>query len=61
METCERNMQNMISEFISDDIPPQRKITNMVISILMHFYSSVQIEALHAALSHMSSNDMWRN
>ena len=29
----------MISESISDDIPPQIKILNMVIPILMHFSS----------------------
>ena len=32
---------NVISESISDDIPPQIKIFNMVIHILMHFYSLV--------------------
>ena len=31
----------MISERISDDIPPQMKILNMVIPILMHFYKHV--------------------
>ena len=31
----------MISERISDDIPPQMKILNMVIPILMGFYSLV--------------------
>ena len=31
----------MISERISDDIPPQMKILNMVIPILMHFCSFV--------------------
>ena len=31
----------MISERISDDIPPQMKILNMVIPILIHFYSLV--------------------
>ena len=31
----------MISERISDDIPPQMKILNMVIPILMRFYSLV--------------------
>ena len=31
----------MISERISDDIPPQIKILNMVIPILMHFCSFV--------------------
>ena len=28
----------MIAERISDDIPPQMKILNMVIPILMHYY-----------------------
>ena len=31
----------MISEGISDDIPPQMKILNIVIPILMHFCSFV--------------------
>ena len=31
----------MISERISDDIPPKMKMLNMVIPILMHFYSFV--------------------
>ena len=31
----------MISERINNDIPPQIKILNMVIPILMHFYSIV--------------------
>ena len=31
----------MISERISDDIPPQMNILNMVIPILMHFFSYV--------------------
>ena len=31
----------MISKRISDDIPPQMKILNMVITILMHFCSFV--------------------
>ena len=31
----------MISEHISDDIPPQMKVLNMVIPILMRFYSLV--------------------
>ena len=33
--------KNMISEYISDKIPPQMKILNMVIPILMHFCSFV--------------------
>ena len=36
----------MISKGISDDIPPQKKILNMVIPILMHFCSFTQIGAL---------------
>ena len=39
----------MISERISDDIPPQMKILNMVIPILMHFCSG----ALQAACNPM--------
>ena len=31
--------ENVISKRISDDIPPQMKILNMVIPILMHFCS----------------------
>ena len=31
--------KNLISERISDDIPPPMKILNMVIPILMHFCS----------------------
>ena len=31
----------MISDSISDDIPPQMKIFNMIIPILMHFCSLV--------------------
>ena len=33
--------QNVISERISDDIPPQMKILNMAIPVLMHFCSFV--------------------
>ena len=36
-----RSLLNVISERISDDIPPQMKILNMVIPILMHFCSFV--------------------
>ena len=36
-----RAVKNVISERISDKIPPQMKILNMVIPILMHFYSLV--------------------
>ena len=37
----------MISEYISDDIPPKIKILNMVIPILMHFCSFVSNAARH--------------
>ena len=46
--------------FFSYDIPPHMKILNMVIPIPMHLWSLAKIGALEAALSHMSSNDMWR-
>ena len=36
----------MISERISDDIPPQMQILNMAIPILMHFCSFLSIGAL---------------
>ena len=36
-----RSPKNVISERISDDIPPQMKILNMVIPILMHFCSFI--------------------
>ena len=39
----------MISERISDDIPPQRKILNMVIPILMHFCSFERCKPHNAA------------
>ena len=39
----------MISERISDDIPPQMKILNMVIPILCTSAVSSQFEALQAA------------
>ena len=42
----------MISEGISDDIPPQLKILNMVIPILMSFYRS------HKGLRHPTICDV---
>ena len=39
----------MISEPISDNIPPQMKLLNTVIPILKHFCSLSQIGALQAA------------
>ena len=39
----------MISERISDHIPPQMKILNIVIPILMHFAVSTRLGALKAA------------
>ena len=55
MATRERSRKT-ISEHISDDIPSQMKILNMVIPILMHFFSfvsnlSVTIKP-HRAASH---------
>ena len=41
--------KNIISERISDDIPPQMKFLNIVIPILMHFWVSSKIPALQAA------------
>ena len=45
----------MIFERISDDVPPQMKIYNMVIPILMHFCSLISILSV---TSRMSSNEM---
>ena len=39
----------MISERISDDIPPQMNILNMVIPILMHFCSLISNFSVKAA------------
>ena len=39
----------MISERIFDDIPPQMKILNMVIPILMHFCSFERCKSHNAA------------
>ena len=41
LRRCASGAVNMISERKSDDIPPQMKILNMVIPILMHFCSFV--------------------
>ena len=46
----------MNSEPISDDIPPQMKILNMVIPILMHFHSFVLNLSIE---SHMPSNNIY--
>ena len=48
----------MISDRISDDIPPEMKILNMVIPILMHFCSFVSIGVLQATKSWMSFDHM---
>ena len=47
----------MISDPLSD-IPPQMKILNMVIPILMHFAVLSQIGVLQAAYSCISSNEI---
>ena len=36
----------MISERLSDDIPPQMKILNMVIPILMHYSRGTKVEKM---------------
>ena len=51
----------MISERISDDIPRQMKNLNMVISILMHFFSFVSKKELckpHNAAHHLMKCDI---
>ena len=47
----------MISERISDDIPPQMKILNMVIPILMHFCSFKRCKQ-HNAARHLMKCDV---
>ena len=39
----------MISEHISNDIPPQMKILNMVIPVLLHNYSFLSNLSMQAA------------
>ena len=54
----------MISERISDDIPPKMKILNMVISIVMPFYilvsnlSFASRKKLHKAVHHPTKCDV---
>ena len=45
----------------TDDVPPQMKILNMVIPIIMHFCSLSQIGVLQAAYNPTSSNEIWCN
>ena len=40
----------MISERISDDIPPQMKILNMVIPILMHFCNFLSNQSVESCI-----------
>ena len=47
----------MISERISDDIPPQMKILNMVIPILMHFCSFISNWSVVSRINRTSSNE----
>ena len=47
--TCERSSKTWFPNVYQTIYFPQMKILNMVIPILMHFYSSAQIEALQAA------------
>ena len=47
---------NEISDCISDDLPPQMKILNMVIPILMHFFSFFyQTGALERYMPHKTA------
>ena len=48
----------MISERISYDIPPQMKILNIVIPILMHFCSFVECWKPHKAAHHPTRRDV---
>ena len=47
----------MISERISDDIPPQMKILNMIIPIFMHFCSFERCKS-HKAVRHPTKCDV---
>ena len=61
----------MISETISNDIPPQMKILNMVIPILMHSAVSSRMEHMiikpHKVARHpticevINSNSIWQD
>ena len=42
MATCQWSRKNVISDHKTDDIPPQMKISNMVIPILMHFLTFIR-------------------
>ena len=51
----------MISQRISDDIPPKMKIMNMVIPILMHFWSFVSnwsFTSLHKTAHQPTKSDV---
>ena len=48
----------MISERISDDIPPQMKILNMVIPILMYFCVFISNESVASCIICTLSNEM---
>ena len=43
----------MISERISDDIPPQMKSLNMIIPILMHYYFSLKKDSENVLVAHI--------
>ena len=48
----------MIFERISDDIPPQMKILNMDIPILMHFDLKLERCKPHKAARHLTKGDV---
>ena len=51
--------ENVFSERISDDIPPQMRILNMVIPILMHFCSFVSNSSIASRIKpHVSQRNV---
>ena len=52
-------VKNLISDHITDDIPPRMKILNMVIPILMHF--STFIRQRHSILHQTEASSATQN
>ena len=48
----------MISYHISDDIPPQMKVLNMVIPLLMHFGSFILILTVKSCVKPLTKRDV---
>ena len=55
---AQAELYNVISKRMSNFIPPQMKILNMVIPILIHFCSSVLIWEQHKAVCHPTKRDV---